>query len=91
MDKEERVKRTVYRNGEPVTEEDEEDDEEIYSCTLPTDMMDMSVYFVDAMTVLAANNPELTQALQSSLNADDRSRLQDIMGRVAERKSKNNL
>ena len=90
------VKRTIYRDGQLVgtkgedissedTEEDE-DDEDDYSATLPTENLDVSIYFVDAMTALSQQYGTMVQKLQSELIPEDAARLQEIIRTAEERK-----
>lgn len=93
MTGEEKVKKLLYRGGERVrepgdTDDDVDEDEEIndnddaLAVTLPLELMDMAEYLVRSMTELSQTNPELIRQLQTNLNQEDNTLLQEIV-RVA--------
>lgn len=85
LDKEERVKRQLYIDGEPV--DDDDDDNDAFDFTSPIETVDVLAYFVDAMSSLSAADAERVHALQSRLDAEDAQRLRELLLTCQLRKS----
>ena len=77
------VRRQRYVDGEPV--DDEEDDNEDYIFTSPIDNMDMSKFFLETMAAAQAREPELIASLQATLEVEDHQRVASLAVKVAER------
>lgn len=71
-----RKDRVKYSGGEPVDDEEEEDN---FSYTSPIEKLDVLLFFVDAMQSSAAAAPEFVAALQAGLVQEDVVRLQEIL------------
>jgi hypothetical protein len=79
------VKHTKYIDGEPV--DDEEDDNEDYIFTSPIDNMDVSSFFLQVMMTASVRDPEMTAALQKGLGVDDAKHLKDLVKKVEDRRA----
>ena len=78
------VKHTKYIDGEPV--DDEEDDNEDYIYTSPLDDMDVSSFFLSVMSAASVREPLVVETLQLGLDATDKARLKDIVKKVEARR-----
>ena len=74
------VKHTKYVDGEPV--DDEEDDNEDYIFTSPIDNMDVSSFFLSVMSAASVREPLFVESLQLGLDVTDKARLKDIVNKV---------
>lgn len=83
-DKEERVKRELYRAGEPVDDEDNDDD---FDYTSEIELMDITGEFLGTFTMLQQQNPALVAQLQSVLDAEDHERVQQLFAKVQMRQA----
>ena len=79
------VKHTKYIDGEPV--DDEEDDNEDYIFTSPIDNMDVSSFFLQVMMSASVRDPDMTSSLQRGLSADDANHLKDLVKKVEDRRA----
>jgi hypothetical protein len=79
------VKHTKYIDGEPV--DDEEDDNEDYIFTSPIDNMDVSSFFLQVMMSASIRDPDGTAALQKGLGAEDANHLKDLVKKVEDRRA----
>ena len=77
LDKEERVKRQLYIDGEPVDGED--DDEEGFDYTSPLENADVLGYFVCTLHAVSAQDPALIARLQGALDLEDAERLKELV------------
>jgi hypothetical protein len=78
-DKDERVKRELYRAGEPVDDEDNDDD---FEYTSEIELMDISSDFLNTFTILQQQNPGFVAQLQSVLDSEDHQRVQVLFQKV---------
>lgn len=81
-DREDRVKRELYRAGEPV--DDEEDDED-FDYTSDIELMDITGDFLATCNLLQQQNPALFSHLQSLLDAEDHQRVAELFQKVQAR------
>ena len=65
--------------------DDDEDDAEDFTFTSPVDNLDVTKLFLATMSEVAARDPALAHALQSSLNEEDNKRLALLVAKVTER------
>ena len=85
LDKEERVKRQLYIDGELV--DDDDDDDGGFDFTSPIETIDVLVCFVDAMSSLSATDAGRVNALQGCLDDEDTQRLRELLQTYQMRKS----
>eukprot|EP01038_Epipyxis_sp_PR26KG_P009275 gene9275-12495_t len=78
MDKEDKIKHQLYMAGEPVDDEEEDDD---YQFTSPIENIDLSKQLVGLLGLLSNNNNNnnIVATLQSSLDQEDQLKLQTII------------
>lgn len=81
-DKEDRVKRELYRAGEPVDDDEDDDD---FEYTSEIENFDVTKIFFEAVTALGAQDAQLVANLQGSLDSEDQQRLQELFSAVQQR------
>lgn len=84
MDREERVKRELYRAGERVMDDDELAEEFEYTSLIET--YDVTVLFFDDMQVLMSQQAAYVAQLQGGLDGEDQQHLQRLYALWQERK-----
>jgi hypothetical protein len=85
LGKEERVKRQLYIDGEPV--DDDEEDEDEFEYTSPIENMDVLDFFVSAMQAVHARDSPLMARLQAALEQEDTDRLQELLATNSKRRT----
>jgi len=84
MDRQERVKRELYRAGERVMDDDELAEEFEYTSLIET--YDVTVLFFDDMQVLMSQQAQYVAQLQAGLDGEDQQHLQRLHAMWQERK-----
>lgn len=82
MDKEDRVKKELYRAGGGDDDDealDDEDEDEDYTYTSPIENLNMSQMFLTAMTALGQRDPAFVESLRGGLLPEDQARLEQIV------------
>lgn len=82
MSKVERVRRQLYIDGEPVDDEDEDDNVDY---TSPLDKVDMFQQFAQTLHAAGQREPELMQRVQQRMSKEDKKMLSDLMKIASER------
>lgn len=76
LEKKEKVKRQMYMAGEPVDDDDLDDEDEF---TSPIDTIDVVQHFKNIIQQAASREPALYQQMQARLDDQDKARLAEIM------------